>query len=297
VRVIIQECLKDIRWLKSAFKGIVDMSTIDFSTASSKLLDKFLLILVIFVLFVLTSCDGEATAEPTLPATDAPAPASTDTPLPATTEEPASVSDADWQQEFNIDERQLSDTGESEYFILMPGFQLELASDTEHLIITVMDETKEINGITTRVVEEHEERNGALYEVSRNFYAMDPETGDVFYFGEEVDFYENGEISGHAGAWLAYERENQPGLIMSGNPEVGMMYYQEVAPGAAMDRAEVLSVSETFETPAGTFEDALVTEESSPLEPTIIERKTYAPGIGLVQDQRLLLVRYGYVEE
>lgn len=204
---------------------------------------------------------------------------------------------SDWQQEFDLENRTLSDTGEGTFFILIPGFQAVLISQNERLTITVLDETKTINGISTRIVEEREERNNELYEISRNFYAIDMETGDVFYFGEDVDFYENGEIVRHTGEWLAYEDGNLPGLIMPGNPVTGMKYYQEIAPSVAMDRALVISISETYDTPAGAFEDCLVTEESSPLEPAITESKTYAPGIGLIQDQNLVLSNYGYVDD
>jgi hypothetical protein len=98
----------------------------------------------------------------------------------------------DWQEEFNIAGRKLTHTGESKYFVLMPGFQTVLASRKEKLTITVLDETKKINGIITRVVEERELQKGKLSEVSRNFMAMDPKNGDVFYFGEEVDIYVKG---------------------------------------------------------------------------------------------------------
>ena len=212
------------------------------------------------------------------------------------TRQDTNVPAQDWQDEFNLAGRKLSDSGEAKYFILTPGFQTILATDKAKLIITVLDETKLINGINTRVIEEREEKNGELAEISRNFYAIDQETGDAFYFGEEVDFYENNQISGHKGEWLAYENQNKPGLIMPGIPLVGMKYYQELAPGAAMDRAEVMSISETFTTPAGEFENCLITKESSKLEP-VTERKTYCPGIGLVQDQSLLLTSYGYIEE
>jgi hypothetical protein len=206
-----------------------------------------------------------------------------------------SASLQDWQQEFNIADRKLAPTGETTYFILRPGFQLVLASQNEKLTITVLDETKQINDITTRVIEEREEKGGELSEVSRNFFAIDQATGDVFYFGEEVDIYNKGKIAGHSGAWLAYENGYQPGLIMPGTPEVGRKYYQELAPGVAMDRAEIISFSETFNTPAGEFSNCLITEESSALE-SARERKTYAPGIGLVQDESLRLVSYGYIE-
>jgi len=239
----------------------------------------------IALLTVLSSCVNASPQDVSLSSQDA-----------AVSPQEVSVSAQDWQEEFNIAARKLTHTGENGYFILKPGFQIILASKNEELIISVLDETKEINGVTTRVVEEREEKNGELYEISTNFFAIDQETGDVFYFGEEVDFYKGGNVVGHSGEWLAYENGNQPGLIMPGAPEVGMKYYQELAPGVAMDRAEVLSISETFNTPAGEFRNCLVTRESSALE-SARERKTYAPGIGLIQDESLKLVSYGYVEE
>ena len=207
------------------------------------------------------------------------------------------ISPQEWKEEFNIADRKLTHTGESKYFILSPGFQTILASQNTKLTITVLDDTRELNGITTRVVEEREEKDGELIEISRNFFATDQDTGDVFYFGEEVDDYKNGQIVGHGGAWLAYENGNKPGLIMPGTPEVGMKYYQELAPGIAMDRAEVISISETFKTPAGEFKNSLITEESSKLKPLPKERKTYATGIGLLQDESMKFISYGYIEE
>jgi hypothetical protein len=203
-----------------------------------------------------------------------------------------------WTEEFNLGDRRLTDVGESAYFILKPGFTTVLESRKARLTITVLDETKEINGIVTRVVEEREEKKGKLFEVSRNFYAMDQATGDVFYFGEEVDFYKRGKVTGHSGAWMAYENRNRPGLIMPGSPRVGMKYYQELAPGIAMDRAEVISTTATFRTPAGELSNCLRTRESSKIKVLLFitprEYKTYAPGIGLVQDGDMTLVSYGY---
>ena len=61
----------------------------------------------------------------------------------------------------------------------------------------------------------------------------------------------------------------------------------------AMDRAEVVGLAETFQCPAGRFEDVLRVRESSPLEGGGGELKRYAPGVGLLQDESLRLVRYG----
>jgi hypothetical protein len=213
----------------------------------------------------------------------------------ASTQKNVAIS-TEWQEDFNILDRELSDSGESLFFILRPGFQMVLESTFEKLTITVLDETKEINGITTRVLEEREERNGELTEISRNFFAIDQKTGDVFYFGEEVDIYSDGQVTSHSGAWLAYEKGNLPGLIMPGNPVVGMKYYQEIAPGVAQDRAEIINLSINFQTQAGEFTDCLLTQESSKVSPLAIEYKTYCPGVGLVQDETLHLVRFGYIE-
>lgn len=58
----------------------------------------------------------------------------------------------------------------------------------------------------------------------------------------------------------------------------------------AMDRAEVVSLTERLTTPAGTFEKCLETRETMPLEPGDTEYKLYAPGVGLVQDGPLVLM-------
>jgi hypothetical protein len=198
-----------------------------------------------------------------------------------------------FQEDFGLDSRTLADTGQAPYFILQPGYQLVLGDEETRLTITVLDETRDIGGTTTRVVEERQETNGELTEVARNFFAMDPATGDAFYFGEEVDTYEAGVLAGHPGAWTATDG-NRAGLIVPGTPAPGMRYYQEIAPGVAQDRAEILSTTETCSTPAGEFADCLTSHESSPLE-AAVERKAYAPGIGLVQDEDLRLISAGYI--
>lgn len=203
--------------------------------------------------------------------------------------------DEEWQSEFGLDECDLSTTGRNEFFILEPGFQLVLESKTERLAISVLDETRTVDGVETRVVEEREWENDSLIEVSRNFFAICNATQDVFYFGEEVDDYRDGRVVNHAGAWLAGRDTARAGLIMPGTVTVGMKYHQEIAPGVALDRAEIVSVTDPFETPAGSFTNTLRTREGSGLNPLEREFKTYASGIGLIQDQHLLLESYGFV--
>ena len=199
---------------------------------------------------------------------------------------------ADFQSDFGMEQRTFLTSGQNPYFVLEPGFQLELASDEGHLTITVLDETRKIGDVMTRVVEEREEEGGKLVEVSRNFFALCKQTNDVFYFGEEVDVYKDGKITGHPGAWMAGERGARAGLVAPGSPKVGAKYYQEFAPGVAMDRAQIVDVAATLQTPAGVFKNCLRTHESTGLDKKESEYKLYAPGIGLIQDEDLLLVAY-----
>ncbi len=202
--------------------------------------------------------------------------------------------DSSWQEEFGISDCNLLTTGRNEYFILEPGYQLILEGDDEKVQITVLAETKTVDGTITRVVEEKEWEDGELHEISKNYFAMCERTKDVFYFGEDVDYYENGKVVRHEGEWLAGTDGNRAGLIMPGTPKSEMKYYQEIAPGVAMDRAEIVSLDETCKTPAGTFSKCMKVRESTPLE-FEEEYKYYAPGIGLIQDEDLVLTKHGVV--
>ncbi len=158
-------------------------------------------------------------------------------------------------------------------------------------MITVSDATKLIDGVETRVVVERETIDGELFEVARNFFAICKQTNSVVYFGEDVDFYENGEIVNHDGSWRAGVDGARPGVLMPGTRLLGGRYFQEIAPEVALDQAEIVSLNETLQTPLALFENVLKTRETTPLEPDLVEFKFYAPGVGLIKDGPLRLVR------
>jgi hypothetical protein len=193
-----------------------------------------------------------------------------------------------WRDTFAVDKANLADSGRSTYFILEPGYRMVLRKGKDTLTVTVLQETRMVDGVRTRVVEERETEGGQLAEVSRNYFAIDRTTGDVYYFGEDVDEYKNGKVTGHPGAWLSGLDGARFGLMMAARPKVGDRYYQEVAPKVAMDRAEVVAVTEDVKVPAGAFTGCLHTKESTPLERGA-EDKWYAPDVGLVKDADFVL--------
>ena len=216
------------------------------------------------------------------------------------TEQGESERETEYTTSFRAEDCTFSSTGRNPFFILEPNYQLLLAggdaSEAAEVTITVLNETSQVNGTETRVVEERESIGGELIEISRNFFAICDETNSVFYFGEEVDDYESGNIVSHEGAWLAGEDANRAGVIMPGNILLGARYYQEIAPNVALDRAEIIDMGEVIQTPSGDFTDTLITRETTPLEPDVAELKYYAVGIGLIQEEDLMLEHYGFIE-
>jgi hypothetical protein len=199
----------------------------------------------------------------------------------------------DWQSVFPVDKKTLGVKGSNAYFILTPGYQLSYKNGNDTDTVTVLNETKLIDGVETRVVEDREMKNGQLIELTRDYYAIDSVTNDVYYFGEDVDVYRNGKVTGHEGAWLSGVKGAKFGLMMPGKPKVGQRFYQEQAPGVGMDRAEIVSDSERVTTAAGTFEKCFQTLETSALEKKMADHKWYAAGVGAVKDGKMVLVGYG----
>jgi hypothetical protein len=200
-----------------------------------------------------------------------------------------------WTAEFATESGELGPTGRNPYFILEPGYRLTLEGGSERLVVTVLDETRVVAGIESRIVEERETRNDHPVEVSRNYFAISARTNGVFYLGEEVDAYRGGTVVGHEGSWLAGVGAATFGLMMPGQPLIRSRYYEELAPGIALDRAEIVGLNETVVTPLETFAHCLKIEETTPLEPGTREYKYYAHGVGLVQDGALKLVSRGAV--
>jgi hypothetical protein len=198
----------------------------------------------------------------------------------------------EWQSAFSIDKKNLGVQGTNPFFNLTPGYQLSYAHKKDSERVTVLGETRVIDGVTTRVVEDRELQNGTLSELTRDYYAIDSVTKDVYYFGEDVDVYKNGKIVDHEGSWLSGVKNAKFGLMMPAKPTPGQRYYQEQAPGVGMDRAEIVSNNTSLVTPAGKFSNVVFVIENSPLE-IGSSKKWYAAGVGPVKDGDMMLVKYG----
>jgi hypothetical protein len=148
----------------------------------------------------------------------------------------------------------------------------------------ILPQTKVIMGVTTAVLEEKEYEDGELIEVALDYIAQHKD-GSVYYFGEDVDFYEDGRLVDHHGAWLAGVGPNRPGILMPAQPTVDQTIQMEYAPGVAEDMATFLLVGTSVRTKSGAYGSCVKTRDFTPLEPGLEEFKWYCAGAGLVKEQ------------
>jgi len=197
----------------------------------------------------------------------------------------------EWRKSFPVDKKDLGTPVDNPYFLLTPTARLHYQHGKVKLTRTVVNVSKTVDSVAVAMVEDREERDGKLVEVSWDFYAMDKTTQDVYYFGEDVNNYEAGKGVSHEGSWLSGVGGASIGLIMPGEPKVGDKFYEELGPNTGMDRAEIVGTNEKVKTPAGTFEHCVHVKETSPKEKGMVDHKWYAPGVGLVKDNDLVLVK------
>jgi hypothetical protein len=159
----------------------------------------------------------------------------------------------------------------------------------------VLDKPEVIDGVPTTVLEVKEFEAGELIETTLDYFAQHRD-GSVWYFGERIDNYEGGKVTGHKGQWRAGEGNAKPGIYLPAKPVAGQDFAQEQAPGVAEDRSTILEVGAEVTTPAGKFTDCIHVKDYSALDKAV-EFKFYCPRVGIVREEEPNatsdLVRYG----
>ena len=168
----------------------------------------------------------------------------------------------------------------NQFFPLIPGLKRVYKSGSETVTVIVTDDTREIMGVTTMIVNDVVTENGEVVEDTDDYFAQDKD-GNVWYFGEIAKNYEDGYLTDLDGSFIGGVDGDKPGILMKANPQIEDKYRQEFAIREAEDIAEVISLTGNETTPAAACNNAcLVTEETTPLEPDVLENKYYVPNVG-----------------
>jgi hypothetical protein len=150
--------------------------------------------------------------------------------------------------------------------------------------IKVTNRTKLMaDGVTVRVVNDVVRDHGKPVEKTKDWYAQDSQ-GNVWYFGENTVDLSHGKKD-RSGSFEAGVNGADAGVAMPAHPAVGMTYREEYSVGRAMDRSRVLSIDAQAQAPFGHFTNAVLIQDTTPVEPRVLELKLYAPGIGQVLAQ------------
>jgi len=181
------------------------------------------------------------------------------------------------------------------------------------VVYSYLEETRDFdwNGGTVEcvVLVETEFEGGELAEISWNYFASaDDDT--VYYFGEVVNEYDEGEVESHEGSWLVGGPSGDdpaetfaaadPAVFFPGDPEGGDTWNPEDVPGGPLEIAEIRKTDKKVKVPFGKFEDCIEVLETHPADDAT-EKKWYAPGVGLLKEkgkgEKLKLIASSFLAE
>lgn len=180
----------------------------------------------------------------------------------------------------------------NKFFSLPAGKKMTFIATTEKGVnerveIEILKETKMIEGVETAVYLDTVYNDGQLVEETRDYLAQH-KNGDVWYFGEDVNNYENGTLLDHAGSFIHGKDGAKAGIWMKSEQVVGDSYKQEYYKGEAEDMRDVIAVNQTVTTGLGTYTDCVKVLDWTPLDSKSREHKYYCPELGsLVLNENL----------
>jgi len=186
------------------------------------------------------------------------------------------------------------------YLPIKAGNKWVYENEDETVTVEVQNKTKLIEGVTCIVVNDVVEEDGKLVEDTDDWFAQRSDK-TIDYCGEEANDFEyfdgdmppSPELVEIEGSFKAGRDGDKSGTLFMGTPVVGAKYRQEWSVSNAEDVGEVLSTTYGYGSdsrfdplvPEDLVEllcdaDCVVTADTSPLEPDVLEYKFYSRGVG-----------------
>src|SRR6476646_6819310 len=147
-------------------------------------------------------------------------------------------------------------------------------------VVTVTRGVRTIQGAPCAVVKDRLYLRGRLEERTTDWYSQDAH-GNVWYFGESTaELDARGRVTSTEGTWQAGVDGARPGIFIPARPRPGQSGRQEYYPGDAEDHFRVAAVIRSVSgAPV-----SVLTEETTPLEPGVVDNKLYVRGVGTVTE-------------
>jgi hypothetical protein len=175
------------------------------------------------------------------------------------------------------------------WFPLTPGTVLRYAGEDDGVpardILRVTHRIKRILGIPATVIDDRVYMHGRLRERTHDYYAQDRQ-GNVWYLGEDTaTLRPDGQVQSREGSFRAGRNGARGGIFMPAEPHPGQTGWQEFSIGHAQDRYRILNRHTHVRTPAVRSHHAMLVQETTPLEPGVVDHKVYVRGIGTVREE------------
>jgi hypothetical protein len=180
-------------------------------------------------------------------------------------------------------------TVDNPWFPLKPGTVLTYKGDDEGTpatdVFRVTRRTEPILGIRATVIDDRVYHRGRLTERTTDWYAQD-KAGNVWYLGEKTATLKaDGTVKSTEGTWRVGVDGARAGIFMPTQPRVHDGGWQEYYKGHAQDRYKILGLTTKVRTPAATSSAAMLIQETTPLEPGVVDHKVYVRRIGTVTEE------------
>jgi hypothetical protein len=177
---------------------------------------------------------------------------------------------------------------DNRWFPLKPGTRYTYRGsedgDRTRDVLIATYRTKLVDGVTCRVVFDRVWTNGRLSERTHDFYAQ-TRRGTVWYFGENTATLDrHGHVKSREGSFRSGRHGAEAGIFMTPHPHRGPAYRQEDFPGHAEDVFTVVRRDARVVVPLLKTHHALLTRESTVLEPGVVDHKYYVRDIGTVRE-------------
>lgn len=180
-------------------------------------------------------------------------------------------------------------TIDNPWFPLIPGSVLTSKGEKDGVpstdVLRVTHRIRRILGIPATVIDDRVYTKGRLEERTTDWYAQDRQ-GNVWYLGENTATLKpNGKIESRDGTWRVGIHGARAGIFMPAHPRVGDGGWQEFYKGQAEDRFRILNLHTRVRTPAVSSSQAMLVQETTRLEPGVVDHKVYVRGTGTVLEQ------------
>jgi hypothetical protein len=177
---------------------------------------------------------------------------------------------------------------DNRWFPLKPGNRLVFrgSEDGHRLrdVVFVTYRTTVVDGVVCRAVHDRLFQNGILRERTTDWYAQTMR-GTVWYFGERTaELDRQGHVVSREGSFRSGRDGAEAGIFMPAHPRVGESFRQENYPGHAEDRFTIRKLNAHIRVPILTSDHAMLTRETTPLEPGVVDHKYYVRDIGTVRE-------------